>query len=468
MGELMQCYSCGVTDATGTGLTRKKGRIQCESCADEHSSAGREGLFMWGLMAAAALSWTTDALLSIRYMLTSLSLIWIAGVTITVVHEAGHALAALMMGIRVRAINIGAGGPRMMRTSIGRFAFQVYLLPVGGSTILAPAKQIIRSRHFVVTLAGPLVHLAALILVWRWHPESWAIELFRLHLLWIGSFLVVTNLIIPMPRSGNDIYRIWQLLTAADQEIEAISGISEHDELARRLNVHEARDPMSDEELAEARRFLQKRLELPGLTAKGRAIESSNLAAVILMLEDPALLAEADKLSLAALSTFPHPSISANRGAVLVALERYEEAILLMTTALPKLTGSDGMSTRGALALAALETGDLYNGRRHLAAIGQPLNSAQYRKALELIGPAELANLITVYWTTDRSPSDIADLIRSDSQGMVPFIADGLGRALESMSAEEVATVVLENRSSDVDPSTARDVVAAVVAELSG
>ena len=469
MGELMQCYSCGATDPTGAGLTRKKGVVQCASCAaaDEHRSAGRAGLFMWALIAGAALSWLTDALVPIRFILTSMSLIWIAGAALTLVHESGHAIAALAMGIRVRAINLGAGGPQMARLAIRSFTLRVFVIPVGGSTQFAPAKKIIRSRHLVAVLAGPLVELTALLLVWRWHPDGWVVEALRHHLLWLGAFSIVINLIIPLPHRGNDIYNIWKLLIAPDQEIEAIAGISEHDSLARRLNAHETHDPMSEAELAKARRFLQERLKLPGLTTEGRAIESSNLAAVNLMIGDPELLAEADELSVAAHSTYSHPAISANRGAVLVALERYEEAIPLMAAALPKLE-TGGLSTRAALALAALETGDLYNGRRHLAAIGQPLNSAYYRRALDLIGPAELANLITVYWTVGRSPSDIAGLITSDSQGMEPFIVDGLERALEAMSDDELAVAVLENRSSDVDPAAAREVVAAVVAELSG
>ena len=469
MGELMQCYSCGATDATGASLTRKKGVVQCASCAaaQKHRSTGRQGLIMWAVIAAAALSWTTEAALPVRLMLTSLSLAWGAGAALTLVHESGHAIAALAMGIRVRAINLGAGGPQMAHLAIGTFTLRIFVIPAGGSTQFSPAKKIVRSRHIVAALAGPLVELTALVLVWRWRPDVWVLEVLRNHLLWLGALSIVINLIIPLPRRGNDIYSIWKLLTAPDQEIKATAGISEHDSLARRLNAHTAHVPMTDEELEDARSFLQNRLSLPGLTPEGRALESSNLAAVNCMIGTPDLLAEADELSAAACDALPLPEIEANRGSVLVALERYDEAIPLMERALPSLNQTSGDSTRAAMAVAALQTDDLYGGRKHLAAIRQPINAADYSKALELIGPAELGNLVSVYWRPDRSRADIATLITNDSKGLAPFIADGLERALDSMSDEQLADAAA-SAGTEIESATIRDLVTEVLAEMAG
>lgn len=84
------------------------------------------------LFAATAAAWLFHAADAVRFGLTNLSLIYVAGVLITAIHESGHALAATTMGIRVREVVIGSGGPQILSVGRGRFRVRVLMLPIGG------------------------------------------------------------------------------------------------------------------------------------------------------------------------------------------------------------------------------------------------------------------------------------------------------------------------------------------------
>jgi hypothetical protein len=90
---------------------------------------------------------------------------WAMLVEFTVVHEAGHALAARLLGVPVRAVRIGGRGPAATAT-IGGVRLRVHLLPWGGATTLGTA-GVSRPRRAMVLLAGSLANVVVAVICLR-------------------------------------------------------------------------------------------------------------------------------------------------------------------------------------------------------------------------------------------------------------------------------------------------------------
>jgi tetratricopeptide (TPR) repeat protein len=88
------------------------------------------------------------------------------------VHEAGHALAACLLGLRVFRIRLGLG-KTVLRFWLFRVAIELGACPGGGLTIVGhPGKRCYRCRHFLMVLAGPLVNGAILWIVLACHGPA--------------------------------------------------------------------------------------------------------------------------------------------------------------------------------------------------------------------------------------------------------------------------------------------------------
>lgn len=463
--EAVRCDRCSAEHPTGAGYVRRRGRTLCGTCvaARKHRATREWGLLLWLLFVATAAAWIFDADDSVRFGLTNLSMVYIAGVLTTTVHESGHALAATTMGIRVREVVIGSGGPQILAIGRGLFQVRLLLLPIGGVTRLEPATRAVRTRHIVALVAGPLTELAMLALAWSWAPTEWPATQFRSSLLFMGAASILTNLLIPLPRLGNDGSKLWSLLTMPDDEVAVIAGMSRHDQIVRRLNAHVTGETLSVEELEEMRRFFVERLAQPGLPESSRALESSNLAAVDLILDRDVLRAEADELSRYAYEHLDLPEITAARGSVLVALGRDTEAVPLLERALPHLEGVHADSTRADLALAAIRSDDVFAARHHLAGIHGPLDTPQYSEARRLLGPAELRNVLSAYWGDERTPHDVAALVVRDAGPQSRLIGANIAAYLDSASHAELVSLMEESAGVTVEPDEAAEQLGALV-----
>ncbi len=442
---------------TGAGFVVRRGRALCGMCAavDRHRSAGRQGLVLWGLFAATAAAWWLDAPAVPSDFLNSMSLFYVVAAAMTAIHESGHAVAAILLGVRVRGVQLGADGPPVISIVRDRFSFRLLLLPLGGKTFVVPGTKAARSRHVVIAAAGPLTELSLLLVAWRWNPASDFLMNLREDVLIVGVLSMIFNLVIPLKRHGNDSWAIVELIRMGGAEVDAFAGIEAHDRLVRRLNAHVNGEPMSDEELEEGLEVLRERFSHPGLDERGRAVAASNVASLDLLLDSSDALTEADEMSSLAYEWLPIAAVTATRGAVLVALGRYKEGMALLDRSLPGLDEDNTDSTLASLALAALCTGNVFAARQHLEAISGAPNTPAYRKAKRLIGAAELENVLRWYWTPGRSPEEAAAALGADGGGHSRLIADNIARYSDAAADAEIAALLARCGYGQSDPAVA-------------
>ena len=165
-----RCHSCRTEHPTGVGFKRVRGNMLCGMCAArrKHRQAERSGAILWILFVATALAWVMDGPWALKSLLTVISLVWVVQVVIVILHELGHALAALLLGVRVRGIEFGRDGPVIFSLNMGDIAIRLRLLPLDGVTLLVPAQRDVRVRIIIFAAAGALtkVGLTAAAVTW--------------------------------------------------------------------------------------------------------------------------------------------------------------------------------------------------------------------------------------------------------------------------------------------------------------
>ncbi len=293
-----------------------------------------------------------------------------------VLHEAGHAIAARLLGLEVPRIELGQGR-RLFQWRWGRTRLALNAFPSAGFTYLA-ADGVggVRGRLWLTIAAGPLVTAA----IWgaALHgapPSSVGEAIFPTVaftrglavtevLAFVNGWLLVFNLVpLPtlkwLPLGKNDGARLLSVPFAPQRELDmmAISAaVAEAEELRcsgdlpgalRVLETALARSPgswvvrnslaivrLQQGELAAARDlFLELLDEEPPVPAL-RWLIRNNLAWADFRLRREDLRGEADTHSTAAHSRFPRaPFALSTRGAVLVWLGRAAEAVPLLERA---------------------------------------------------------------------------------------------------------------------------------------
>lgn len=159
-----RCARCGATSATDAGYQKLWGQLHCPVCARRRRA--REGAWMWislPVMAALGLllMWH-DPRDPVGPVVVNLALFFSFQVLTILPHEAGHALAARALGLRVFRIILGAGR-RVARFRIGGTVVEVRPVPLGGATVFgARGPSLFRLRLFLTALAGPLANVALL------------------------------------------------------------------------------------------------------------------------------------------------------------------------------------------------------------------------------------------------------------------------------------------------------------------
>jgi hypothetical protein len=285
-----------------------------------------------------------------------------------IVHEAAHALVAHGVGLGLMAVMVG-GGRTIWQTSLGGTQLAIQALPFSGKTLFgARSLRWLRTRMMVTVAAGPLSNLVLLLiaLVWLSGHES---------LTWLarrpapvlafaivnGGFLALSilpfppythagvqspgsdgwNLLtIPFRREAQllpliDAYTNWAALrlVTSGRSAEAMAKVEEALRQSPRstvlrvgyadMLVHSQRWPEAVERLRPLIDDDEVRKTLPLM----RPILANNLAWALFMMDDPALLAEADRMSKEALAAASdNPAMHGTRGAVLVALGHIDEA----------------------------------------------------------------------------------------------------------------------------------------------
>lgn len=88
-----------------------------------------------------------------------------------VLHELGHAIAALCVGLEVNKIVIGHG-KNVLEFQIFGIPLKIKQVPTGGVThVLCKSTYFYRSRFFIVSLFGPLTNLMLVLLILKFPKE---------------------------------------------------------------------------------------------------------------------------------------------------------------------------------------------------------------------------------------------------------------------------------------------------------
>jgi hypothetical protein len=131
--------------------------------------------------------------------------------------------------------------------------------------------------------------------------------------------------------------------------------------------------------------------------------------------------------------------------------------------ALPELDAPSRDSAHADLALVAIRRGDLYGARRHFANISPDCDAPSVRETLRLLGPAELSNVLSVYWTDGQPPAGVAAVIRGDAGGDSTPIGHVLRAFSQTAETAQIEAIFAEHGRS---PSDARAAVEHLAAGL--
>jgi hypothetical protein len=365
------------------------------------------------------------------WLALNLSLIVVFLEVVTLPHELGHALAAHALGFRVYSVTAGVG-PRLVERTVRGVRFRVHAYPFGGYTVYAPReRRFFRLRHFLAVAAGPAVNglfVAGAVLLSRDLDVTSVRSEPRpaLAFLAANALILVLNLLPRMHTSAaglgpNDGMQLLKVPFAPE------SGVTEL--LAARY-CFEAQLCRERESLLEARAWAERGLEaLPGapllhfdlgftLVLLGdcegarreflvaaeapdvapafRAGVLNNIAWVDVVTGPNDRLDEADLMSQEALRTLGFsPAHKGTRGAVLIAMGRAEEGLVLLRDALLKTREDELHPMARASYSCAMILGLVAQGR--LAEAAELLPAARgYHGRSPLLGRAEAAMAGTV------------------------------------------------------------------------
>jgi hypothetical protein len=304
---------------------------------------------------------------------------------IVLVHEAGHAAAALLVGHRVLEVKIGAGPSVSLWP--GRWRLVLGLFPMAGHVLAGSSDPSgYRAKRLVVTAAGPAMNALMFALLPVIDASSNTLKDFAI----VNAFVLIFNLFpysIRTPYGPQRTDGLGLVHTLSDGEwqlAEERSGFAvarammaerrgDREDATLIADEEAARNPRSvvlrnwlgvraitNEEYADARAIFRELVEEdrrapPSLGHRGdliRSISMNNLAWCDLMLDDPALVAEALEMSAAAIRLLPeHPAVRGTRAFALILGGRPGEGIDLGLAAYAK-TKEAGHKALQACALA--------------------------------------------------------------------------------------------------------------------
>jgi hypothetical protein len=304
---------------------------------------------------------------------------------IVLVHEAGHAAAALLVGHRVLEVKIGAGPS--VSVWPGRWRLVLGLFPMAGHVLAGSSDPSgYRAKRLVVTAAGPAMNALMFALIPVIDASSNTPKDFAI----VNAFVLIFNLFpysirtpygpqrtdglglvhalsdgerqLAEERSGFAVARAMMAERRGDREDATLIADEEAARNPRSVILHTwlGVRAITNEEYADARAIFRElveedRREPPSLGHRGdvgRSISMNNLAWCDLMLDDPALVGEALEMWAAAIRLLPeHPAVRGTRAFALILGGRPGEGIDLGLAAYAK-TKDAGPKALQACALA--------------------------------------------------------------------------------------------------------------------
>jgi hypothetical protein len=309
------------------------------------------------------------------------------------VHEAGHLVCALVTGIPVRQMTVGAG-PLLFRRRFGETRFELRLLPTLGFVVNYPSAIVHRGRIALFLLGGVLANAAAVVAIaiatTRHEMPAWTDDVIGA-LVFTQLWLILVNL---MPftvdigegriaSDGGQLLQLWLMtsgeLTAAGKVYaQMVTAYADGAPLPRptqassRIMYHVFRNDRWTAGAAAAEFVAAMRRELArnDLSVPEEALVLDALVTHALTVGDAKLRPELVALAERALQFAPSDSLRGSHGAALVETGRYSEgkAVLEKLIARGKLNPFDTFMTEVHLARAECGLGDRKAAARWAAA----------------------------------------------------------------------------------------------------
>lgn len=137
-------------------------------------------------------------------------------------HEAGHAIAARLLRIRVPEVVIGIG-PTLASPSAGSTTVTVRAVPASGLTVLAcTSTSGYRLRRWLAVAAGPAVSLAIILVFSIWAPSSGPAGFLRTLVIGTAAWTLIANLV-PRTLGANGHHTDgWHLVTIPSLSASAV------------------------------------------------------------------------------------------------------------------------------------------------------------------------------------------------------------------------------------------------------
>ncbi len=280
---------------------------------------------------------------------------------IVLVHEAGHAVAAILVGHRVLEVKIGAGPS--VTAWLWRWRLVLGLFPLGGHVLAGSSDPSgYRAKRLAVTAAGPAMNALMFAFAPLIDASSSTLRDFAI----VNACVLIFNLFpysirTPYGPQRTDGLGLVHTLSESEWELsEERSGFAvarammaerrgDREEATRIVGEETARNPRSvvlrtwlgvravtSEEYVQARAIFRELVEddrrvPPSLGHREdlrRSISMNNLAWCDLMLDDPALVAEALEMSAGAIGLLPeHPAVRGTRAFALILGGRPAEGV---------------------------------------------------------------------------------------------------------------------------------------------
>jgi tetratricopeptide (TPR) repeat protein len=384
--KVYRCQSCGMKSTVKQAFVEKKnlaGEVRNTFCFECMTKRQTKiliiefiALVLFGIWCYI---WDPHGFLTTFAVYAFASLL--INVPIILVHELAHAVIGSLFGLRIFAIHLGFGRLLINKKILG-VRWVVRLVPLGGATILAgPETQFYRLRFFFAILAGPASHAVLVVLLYLSQAfllittghTSWIVGL----AIWLNIISLIINLIPHKVSSaygmtGTDGMKLLQIPRMKRKELvvnyalyhsaSAVEAVERKDFPSALQQVQKGLELYPNdltlintlgyvythvEDYQRAREtfksILETQQEIPEIM---KYIARNNIAFADIMLENPSLLQEADEYSALAYQNMKwEPLLAGTRGAVLVAIGKYDEGIELLKVAFAKSLDKSGRAS---------------------------------------------------------------------------------------------------------------------------
>jgi len=412
---LFKCGDCGCESEVGEAFRKQKASLSgqptmlCPECwSTEYIAMSKMSFGIFGISFVVGVIFLYfDPSNFFAALLINIVLLYVFMLTTVVPHELGHALAGRLLGYDVFRVIIGYGNVLFKRRFLGcEWEFRPF--PLGGVAVIATrSSRFFRLRRFVMLLAGPLVNVIFIVLLFWILPTAGSlgshslhgvapdIDFFLANALLLGMNLFPYKITTAAGVIENDGLALITVPFCKRKKVEehlaAYYFLASHELSRQRLYEQAVRvceeglglypDAgqlrtqlgvafLALNEFETARSSFTELLACKDIKPGQKMIILNNIAYTNLLSGKTDLAEEANRYSEEAYKNIPWvPAVKGTRGAVLVETGRVDEGLVLLREAYEAYSEPEGKALNAAhIALGEMLRGNIEEGTRYLKA----------------------------------------------------------------------------------------------------